>query len=177
MTRRFAILSARPHAVSQGLEGDSAAVRGEVMRDGPTLIEAVNALPADHCNVYVCLETGHVFSRVGNDREYHGTLMDILGYHKIAHGYVHASIQELVLTPGDMPSARAALSRAMPLCERRIREILEWRSSLPMTRPRFIKLLVASLALVGERAADGGTVLTHQAIFKTIAVADQMVMG
>ena len=183
MARRFAILSAQAKGLVQCLESDTVDVRGEVVRDG-SLLEAAQALPSDRDVVYVCLDSGNVFGRYRFDREYHGNLMDLMGYADIAQGYVRGTSQELVLTPAHLAGASVCLSRTLPLDQRRICEVLRGFDPIAMTRERFLRLLVSSLGLVGEmmrerarRGPDGSTVLTHRTIFKRIAVADEMVMG
>lgn len=180
MARRFAILSAQAKGLAQCLESDTVDVRGEVVRDG-SLLEAAQALPSDRDVVYVCLDSGHVFGRYRFDREYHGNLMDLMGYAGIAQGYVRGTSQHLVLTPAHLGGASLCLARTLPLDPRRICEILRGFDPVAMTRERFLRLLVTSLGLVGEtlreRAQRGCTVLTHRTIFKTIAVADEMALG
>ena len=183
MARRFAILSAQAKGLVQCLESDTVDVRGEVVRDG-SLLEAAQALPSDPDVVYACLDSGHVFGRYRFDREYHGNLMDLMGYAAIAQGYVRGTSQSLVVTPAHLGGASLCLARTLPLDARRICEILRGLDPVAMTRERFLRLLVSSLGLVGEtlreratRGTGGRTVLTHRTIFKTIAVADEMVLG
>lgn len=165
--RRFAVLSLIPGQEPAGAPTERYFAIGMVEADG-RLVDAVRELPAGRDLLYVCLDTGHSFTRYRGDCDHRGTLFDLGGLPGIAQTYVRHATVPLVFAAHDAIRAQAALVQGAGVTARVAAEAVAYENPIVLTRRQCLGVIIAALPRLAEPARP---------VFRGIAVYDAMAYG
>ncbi len=142
--RRIAFLTSLPGVNTDTDAGPRYTALGTLTSEG-RLVDAVHAAPAGTGLVYVCLETGHAFSRLGNDCDHLGTIFNLLHLHRVAQAFVHERTLPLVFEVDHAEHAFESLVSGAGVSPEKAREAVTYRAPLLMERGACVRAIIKGL--------------------------------